>query len=113
MCDFNVDLYFLFAIQISIELVSTSIESEYFPKGLNEDVVKLISNKKQEPSFMLDFRLRAYRQWQKMSSPLWSYVKYPQINYQDILFYSVPKVKEKLESLDEVDPELLDTFNAG
>lgn len=60
---------------------------------------------------MLDFRLRAYRQWQKMSSPLWAYVKYPKINYQDILFYSVPKVKEKLESLDEVDPELLDTFN--
>nr|YP_010338807.1 cysteine desulfurase activator complex subunit SufB [Glaucosphaera vacuolata]UNJ18757.1 cysteine desulfurase activator complex subunit SufB [Glaucosphaera vacuolata] len=90
---------------------STSIESEYFPKGLNESIVKTISEKKREPEFMLQFRIKAYKKWKKMSMPLWAYIEYPSINYNDILYYSVPKLKKQLNSLDEVDPELLDTFN--
>lgn len=88
----------------------TNIESDTLPRGLNEDIVRLISAKKEEPEWMLEFRLRAYRQWLKMADPAWAHVEYPPIDYQDIIYYSAPKVKEKKKSLDEVDPELLDTF---
>ncbi|MDX2098210.1 MAG: Fe-S cluster assembly protein SufB, partial [Leptolyngbyaceae cyanobacterium bins.59] len=89
----------------------TDIESETIPRGLNEDIVRLISQKKNEPEFMLEFRLRAYRQWLKMTEPTWPQVNYPPIDYQDIIYYSAPKKpKEKLNSLEEVDPQLLETF---
>ena len=89
----------------------TDIESDIIPRGLSEDVVRLISSKKNEPEFMLEFRLKAYRQWQKMTEPSWPHVTYPAINYQDISYYSAPKKKkETLNSLDEVDPALLETF---
>ena len=89
----------------------TDIESESIPKGLNEEVVALISAKKNEPEWMLEFRMKAFRQWQKMSMPKWPHLVLPEINYQDIIYYSAPKQSAKLNSLDEVDPELLDTFN--
>ncbi len=89
----------------------TNIESDTLPPGLSEDVVRLISAKKGEPDFMLQFRLKAYRQWQKMTEPTWPHVSYPKINYQDIIYYSAPKKKEKLGSLDDVDPILLETFD--
>ncbi|MFB8792403.1 MAG: Fe-S cluster assembly protein SufB [Potamolinea sp.] len=89
----------------------TDIETDTIPRGLSEDVVRLISAKKNEPEFMLEFRLKAYRQWLKMTEPTWPHVEYPPINYQDIIYYSAPKQKkEKLNSLDEVDPALLETF---
>jgi len=89
----------------------TPIESDKFEKGLNEDVIKAISAKKNEPGFMLDFRLKAYKKWKEMKEPTWPNVKYPLINYQDISYYSEPKSKPRLESLDQVDPELLRTFD--
>jgi Fe-S cluster assembly protein SufB len=90
----------------------TDIETDAIPRGLSEDVIRLISAKKNEPEFMLEFRLKAYRQWLKMSEPDWSHVEYPPINYQDIVYYSAPKKKqEKLGSLDDVDPALLETFD--
>ncbi|GIL67189.1 hypothetical protein Vafri_20615 [Volvox africanus] len=88
----------------------TIIESDTFPKGLNEDVVRAISAKKGEPEWMLDFRLKAYRKWLTMEEPKWSDNTYPEIDFQDVSYYSQPKIKEKLKSLDEVDPELLKTF---
>ncbi|QPJ66532.1 MAG: Fe-S cluster assembly protein SufB [Candidatus Nitrohelix vancouverensis] len=88
----------------------TMIESETFAKGLNEDVIRALSKKKNEPQFMLDFRLKAYKKWLEMKSPVWPNVHYPEIDFQNISYYSAPKPKKKLESLDEVDPELLDTF---
>ena len=90
----------------------TDIETEQIPRGLSEDVVRLISAKKNEPEFMLEFRLKAYRQWLKMSEPTWPHVEYPAIDYQNIVYYSAPKKKqEKKGSLDEVDPALLETFD--
>ncbi|HEY9638965.1 MAG TPA: Fe-S cluster assembly protein SufB, partial [Coleofasciculaceae cyanobacterium] len=88
----------------------TDIESDVIPRGLSEDVVRLISSKKNEPEFMLEFRLKAYRQWLKMTEPNWAEVGYPAIDYQNIIYYSAPKQKEKLNSLEEVDPTLLETF---
>jgi len=89
----------------------TDIEADTIPRGLSEDVVRLISAKKNEPQFMLDFRLRAYRQWLKMAEPTWAHVAYPAIDYQNIIYYSAPKQQpKKLDSLDEVDPTLLETF---
>jgi Fe-S cluster assembly protein SufB len=88
----------------------TDIEADVIPRGLNEDIVRLISQKKNEPAFMLEFRLKAYRKWLTMAEPEWPNVSYPPINYQDIIYYSAPKQTKKLDSLDEVDPELLDTF---
>ncbi|MEY2858596.1 MAG: hypothetical protein RLZZ74_2909 [Cyanobacteriota bacterium] len=89
----------------------TDIETEQIPRGLSEDVVRLISAKKNEPEFMLEFRLKAYRQWLKMSEPDWPHVSYPAIDYQNIVYYSAPKKKqEKKGSLDEVDPAILETF---
>ena len=89
----------------------TDIETDIIDKGLNEDVVRLISSKKNEPEFMLQFRLDAFRKWQKMKMPDWAYLKIPPIDFQSISYYAAPKQKPKYESLDEVDPELIDTFN--
>jgi Fe-S cluster assembly protein SufB len=89
---------------------STNIEKDIIEKGLNEETVKLISNKKKEPEFLLRFRLKAYKKWRQMSQPEWSYLKFPEINYQNIIYYSAPKLKKKFKNLDEVDPELLKTF---
>ena len=89
---------------------TTDIETDLAPKGLNEDIVRLISAKKDEPEFMLEWRLRAYRYWLTMEEPKWPNVKYPPIDYQDAYYYAAPKKKKQLESLDEVDPELRDTF---
>jgi Fe-S cluster assembly protein SufB len=88
----------------------TDIESETTPRGLSEEIVRTISAKKNEPEWMLEWRLKAYRHWLTMTEPEWANVNYPKIDYQDIIYYSAPKPKKKLESLDEVDPELLDTF---
>ncbi|MGB3533652.1 MAG: Fe-S cluster assembly protein SufB [Microcoleaceae cyanobacterium] len=88
----------------------TDIESDTIAAGLNEDIVRLISAKKNEPEFLLNFRLKAYRQWLKMEEPTWPHVHYPAIDYQKVIYYSAPKVQEKKGSLDEVDPTLLDTF---
>jgi len=87
----------------------TDIESETAPKGLNEDTIRLISSKKNEPEWLLEFRLKAYRHWLTMEEPKWPNVHYPKIDFQDIHYYSAPKVKKK-KSMDEVDPELLRTF---
>lgn len=89
----------------------SNIDTETAPVGLNEDTIRFISAKKNEPEWMLEFRLKAYRHWLKMPEPKWAHVDYPPINYQDIIFYAAPKKKPQLESLDEVDPELIDTFN--
>jgi Fe-S cluster assembly protein SufB len=88
----------------------TDIEAESLPKGLNEDIIRSISAIKQEPEFMLEWRLKAYRHWLTMKEPHWANVKYNPIDYQDIVYYSAPKKKPQLNSLDEVDPELLKTF---
>ena len=88
----------------------TDIETENFPKGLNKAIVNLISQKKKEPEFLKKFRNKAFQRWQNMTSPTWAYLHIPPINYQDIQYYSIPKTKKKLGSLDEVDPELLKTF---
>jgi len=88
----------------------TDIESETLPPGLDEDVVRFISTKKEEPQWLLDWRLKAYRHWLKMKEPVWAKVHYHDIDYQDIIYYSAPKKKE-LQSLDEVDPELLRTYD--
>jgi Fe-S cluster assembly protein SufB len=88
----------------------TDIEADAVPRGLNEDIIRTISAKKSEPEFMLEWRLKAYRRWLTMTEPTWQNVTYPPIDYQDIVYYSAPKPKKNLESLDEVDPELLRTF---
>ncbi|HZI00300.1 MAG TPA: Fe-S cluster assembly protein SufB, partial [Flavisolibacter sp.] len=88
----------------------TEIEADEAPKGLNEDTIRFISAKKNEPEWMLEWRLKAYRQWLKMEEPKWPNVKYEPINYQDIIYYSAPKQKGKLQNLDEIDPELRRTF---
>lgn len=88
----------------------TPIESETFAKGLTENTVRAISEKKKEPPFLLEFRLKAFQKWQKMEEPNWANIGYPAIDYQAISYYSEPKSKPKLESLSEVDPELLRTF---
>ena len=89
---------------------TTDIEQETIPPGLNEDVIRLISSKKNEPKWLLEWRLKAYKQWLKMDEPDWSKLNYSEINFQTISYYSAPKPKEKLKSLDEVDPELLETY---
>ena len=88
----------------------TDIEADIAPKGLNEDIIRLISSKKNEPEWLLTFRLQAYRKWLNMIEPAWQNVEYPKIDFQDISYYSAPKPKKKLASMDEVDPELLRTF---
>ncbi len=90
----------------------TSVETDTIAKGLNEDVVRLISQKKKEPAFLLEWRLKAFRHWLKMKEPTWAHVHYPKINYQEIVYYSAPKTKKPgPKSLSEVDPEVLETFN--
>jgi Fe-S cluster assembly protein SufB len=88
----------------------TKIENESAPKGLNEDTVRFISAKKEEPEWLLEWRLKAFRLWQTMSAPTWPNVQYPEIDFQDIIYYSAPKQKKQYNSLDEVDPELRATF---
>lgn len=88
----------------------TDIETEKIEKGLNENIIRLISQKKKEPDFLLDFRLKAFQQWEKMKEPDWADLGYPTINYQDIIYYAAPKQINKKASLDEVDPKLLETF---
>ena len=88
----------------------TQIEADEAPMGLSEDTVRFISAKKKEPTWMLDYRLKAYRHWLTMEAPTWPNVTYPKINFQDIIFYSAPKQKVSLTSLDEIDPELRETF---
>jgi Fe-S cluster assembly protein SufB len=89
----------------------TDIESDMIPRGLSEDTIRLISEKKNEPEFMLEFRLKAYRNWLKMEEPgHWPNITYPKVDYQDIIYYSAPKQKETKASMDEVDPELIKTF---
>jgi Fe-S cluster assembly protein SufB len=89
----------------------TDIETEEFPRGLNEDIIRLLSKKKNEPEWLLDYRLKAFRHWQKMKKPNWAKLNIPEIDFQDLHYYSAPKKKEDgPESLDEVDPELLATF---
>jgi Fe-S cluster assembly protein SufB len=88
----------------------TDVETERLPKGLNEETVRAISAKKGEPPFMLEFRLKAYNRWLEMKEPSWQNVTYPKIDYQNIVYYSAPKKKPQLNSLDEVDPEVLKTF---
>jgi len=90
---------------------TTDIEADEAPKGLSEDIIRFISAKKQEPEWLLEYRLKAFRHWQTMEEPHhWANLGYPPINYQDIIYYSAPKPKKTLNSLDEVDPELLETF---
>ncbi|WP_421920842.1 Fe-S cluster assembly protein SufB [Marinifilum sp.] len=89
----------------------TDIENDDIGKGLNEDIIRMISAKKKEPKFMLDFRLKAYRHWKTMKMPKWAYLDIPEIDYQDIIYYSTPKQKAKLESMDDVDPEIRATFD--
>ncbi len=88
----------------------TDVESDTIAKGLNEDVIRVISRKKDEPEWMLEWRLKAYRHWLTMTEPKWSNVSYPKIDFRDIIYYSAPKSVKKLQSMDEVDPELLKTF---
>ena len=89
----------------------TEIDTDVIPKGLNEDVIRLISAKKNEPEFMLEFRLKAYRGWLKMKSPEWAHLRIPPIDFQETIYYAAPRNQAKYASLDEVDPELLETFN--
>ena len=90
---------------------SSNIESEKIPKGLNEDTIRRISAKKNEPEFVLEWRMKAYHHFLTMQEPNWPNVDYPPVNLQEIYYYSAPKKKPQLDSLDEVDPELLETFN--
>jgi Fe-S cluster assembly protein SufB len=90
---------------------TTDIETETFRRGLDEDIVRLISSKKEEPEWLLDFRLKAFRHWQTMKIPAWPHLNIPDIDYQNIIYYAAPKKKDNPKSLDEVDPELLKTFD--
>lgn len=90
---------------------STEIEKDRLPVGLNENTIKLLSEKKGEPNFMLKERLKAFNVWKKLKEPNWAEISHPEIDYQGIIYYSAPKTKKKLNSLDEVDPELLKTFD--
>ncbi len=89
----------------------TDVDSDALPKGLNEDIVRQISAIKGEPDWMLEFRLKAYRYWITMKLPEWAHLRLPEIDYQDIIYYSAPRSRQPLGSLDEVDPELIETFN--
>ena len=89
----------------------TDIEQETIPPGLNEDVIRIISAKKGEPDWLRDWRLKSYKNWKKMKNPSWANITFPSIDYQSISYYPAPKEKKELKSLDEVDPELLETYN--
>ena len=90
---------------------TTTIEKDIIEKGLNENIIRLISEKKNEPEFLLKFRLKAFKKWKQMKCPEWAQLKFSEIDYQDIIYYSAPKTKKKLKSLNDVDPELLKTFD--
>lgn len=90
---------------------TTDIEMEIAPKGLNEDTVRYISEKKDEPEWMLEYRLKAYYHWLTLKMPKWAHLRIPEINYQDYSYYAAPKNLPKYNDLNEVDPELIDTFN--
>jgi len=90
---------------------TTNIETETFPKGLNEDIIRKLSQIKEEPDFMLQWRLEAFRYWQNMKMPNWAHLNIPPIDYQDIIYYAAPKQKKSPQSLDEIDPELKKTFD--
>lgn len=89
---------------------STDIEQDVFPKGLNEDVIRKLSAQKNEPEWMLTYRLKAFRHWQTLEEPTWAHVQYPKIDFQDIRYYAAPKKKEGPKSMEELDPELIKTF---
>ncbi|HRZ41719.1 MAG TPA: Fe-S cluster assembly protein SufB, partial [Bacteroidales bacterium] len=89
----------------------TEVETETIPPGLSEETIRIISEKKMEPEWLLEFRLKAYRKWLTMPEPKWAHLQIPPIDFQEIIYYAAPKPKKELTSLDEVDPELLDTFN--
>ncbi|MCB0469151.1 MAG: Fe-S cluster assembly protein SufB, partial [Flavobacteriaceae bacterium] len=89
----------------------TDIESDTFPVGLNEDIVRAISKRKEEPEWMTEWRLEAFRIWQEMTEPNWANVSYKKPDFQAISYYSAPSKKPKYDSLDDVDPQLLETFN--
>ena len=90
---------------------SVDLESDQAPKGLNEDIVRFISAKKNEPEWLLEWRLKAFRKWLELDEPTWANVGYPKIDFQEIIYYSAPKKQKELKSLDEVDPELRETFS--
>ena len=87
---------------------TSDLEADEAPKGLDEDIIRFISAKKEEPQWLLDWRLDAFAKWQAMPEPDWANVKYPKIDFQDIIYYSAPKKQKTVKSLDEIDPELLD-----
>ena len=91
----------------------TDIETDFVPKGLNEDIIRLISKKKEEPEWLLELRLKAFRHWQTLKQPNWAHLDIPEINYQDIIYYAAPRKRQQKQSLDEVDPELLATLVAA
>ena len=90
---------------------TSDIETDIAPRGLDEDVIRLISAKKEEPEWLLDWRLRAFEHWKTLTPPTWQKVEFPPIDYQDIIYYAAPKKKPKLDSLDEVDPEMREMFD--
>ena len=90
---------------------TSDIDTEYFPKGISEEIIRRIPEYKQEPEWLLDFRLEAYRKWQRMKEPTWAHLHYPPINYDDIIYFAVPRKKKKLDSMDEVDPKLREMFD--
>ncbi len=90
---------------------TTNVESDKIPKGLNEDVIRIISQKKNEPEWLLEYRLKAFQSWEKMDEPDWANINYEKPNYQDIIYYAAPKQKKKLDSLDDLDPEMKNTFD--
>ena len=90
---------------------TTNIQSDKIEKGINENIIRLISEKKNEPEWMLEFRLQAFKTWLEMDEPDWANIDYPKPDYQDIIYYAAPKTKKKLNSLDELDPELKRTFD--
>lgn len=90
---------------------TSDIETEYLPKGINEDIIRKISVLKNEPEWLLDYRLKSYRKWLTMKEPEWAHLSYPTIDYQDIIYFAVPKKQKQLQSLDEVDPEIIAMFN--
>src|SRR5690554_5457402 len=88
---------------------TTDLEYDLAPIGLNEDIIRLISEKKNEPAWLLEYRLNAYRVWCEMEEPSWAHLNFPKPEFQKLRYYAAPKKKPELESLDQVDPELLDT----
>ncbi len=89
----------------------SDIETDYFPKGINEDIVRKISAFKNEPEWLLDYRLKAYEKWLSMKEPDWAHLSYPKIDYQDVIYFAIPKKQKKLQNLDEVDPDIIDMFH--